>query len=404
MLKDITIKNAKPKEKQYKLADSKGLYLRVMPNGSKYWQFKYRFQGKEKTYSIGPYPLITLAMARIEADNARRDLLQILDPNEIKKAKKQQLPNEENSFKAIAAKWHEMRASSWSEGHARNVLHRLKTDIFPHFGDKPIQSIKVSDIHEALLEIENRGALDLTSRVRQIVRQVFNYAMKLDKCSQNPADKLIGMLKTRPTKHFASIEPSEIPTLIAALKENKARLYMRTIRAIRLSLLTFVRPGELRQAYWSEFNLEKKEWFIPAERMKSRRSHIVPLSTQAIEILKEQKEETKLLNTDRVFPSQIKIKDPMSDGTVRLALHRLGFKGTMTAHGFRALARTAIREELNVLPDIIEAQLAHKPSGSLGAAYDRATFLKERRQMMQDWADYLDNVKIEKQASAKQSV
>ena len=390
MLKDIAIKNAKPKAKPYKMGDSKGLFLRIMPNGSKYWQLKYRFAGKEKTFSIGTYPLVSLAEARDQADNARKDLLQVVDPNELKKAKKHEAGQVSNSFQTVALQWHAVRSSNWSSDHAANVLRKLEKDVFPHIGTKEISAITVSQLHELLTLIQDRNALDIAGRVRSICGQVFLFGMQLDKCSTNPAERLKGALKTRRTEHFAAIEPDDIPRLLSSLEKNDARLYLRTIRAIRLSLLTFVRPGELRQAKWSEINLEKQEWIIPAERMKSRRSHIVPLATQAVEILNKQREETKLLKTDLVFPSQIDEVNPMSDGTVRVALHKLGFKGQMTAHGFRALARTAIREKLDYEADIIEAQLAHKPSGSLGAAYDRAQFLKERRKMMQKWADYLD--------------
>lgn len=393
-LTDKACKNVQPKDKPFKLADSGGLYLHVMPNGSKYWRLKYRMNKKEKVLALGTYPFTSLLEARDGRDIAKKQIAKDIDPVATRKTDRDLAVREaESTFKVVALKWHENQKERWSEDHYEHVLRRLKTDLFPHIGTTPIAKIDVPKILEVLKKIESRGALELAGRARQLCGQVFRFAIQSGYCIHNPAANLKGALKTRRVMHFASIEPKDIPHLLSALDKNHARLYNRTRRAIMLSLLTFVRPGELRQAEWSEFDLEKGEWRIPSEKMKSRRDHIVPLSKQAIEILNEQKKETELLRTNRVFPSQTNHKKPMSDGTVRIALHKLGFKGQMTAHGFRALARTAIREELDVAPDIIEAQLAHKPAGSLGAAYDRSKFLKERRKMMQDWADYIDNQK-----------
>ena len=392
-LTDAACKAAKPKEKSYKLGDSGGLYLEIMPNGSKLWRLKYRYLKKEKRLAFGSFPLVKLIEAREKRDEAKKQLSNGLDPSDIKKsvllnAQK----NVENTFEKTAREWHAKQRQRWSEEHFNNVKHRLETDLFPHIGNDQIDKIETYQLLKVLTKIENRGALDIATRTRQLCNQVFRYAIQAGKCKHNPATDLQGALTTRKVTHFASIQPKEIPHLLVALERNDARLFCRTRRAIRLSMLTFVRPGEIRNAVWAEINFEREEWLIPAHRMKSRRDHVVPLCKQAIAILKEQKQETGHLNTDLIFPSQIKVKDPMSDGTVRLALQKLGLKDQMTAHGFRALARTTIREELDYEPDIIEVQLAHKPSGSLGAAYDRAQFLKKRKQMMQDWGDYLDKV------------
>lgn len=364
-----------------------------MPSGSKLWQSKYSFAGKEKLLSFGPYPLITLADAREMRDSAKKMLAKGIDPMSAKKEEKRmRVRTAQNTFKATALEWHEVNKGKWSVGHGQYLMHLLETDVFPTIGLMPIAEIKAPTLLDALKKIERRGALDTVSRARQVTAQIFRYANLVGRCEHNPALSLQGALKTRKTTHFAAIESHEIRELVQAVHRNDARLMPSTRNAVTLSLLTFVRPGELRQARWEEIDFAKAEWRIPAERMKMRRPHIVPLSEQAIAVLRDQQEITGLLKSPWVFPSQKAHRDPMSDGTVLGALKRLGFRERMTAHGFRALARTTIREDLDYEPDVIEAQLAHKASGPLGEAYDRAKFLTKRRQMMQDWADYIDRV------------
>lgn len=395
-LTDTACRTAKAKDKPYKKADGGGLYLLINKDGSKYWRMKYRFLGKEKLLAFGTYPLTSLADAREERETAKKLLAGGIDPAKYRKEEKRQtIRNAQNTFKVVALEWHENQKDRWSENHALNVLHRLETDIFPHIGAEPLADIEAPDLLDILRKIEKRGALDIAKRSRQICGQIFRYGIQTGRCKRDPSHDLRGALKSRKTKHFAALDAKEIPEFLAALERNDARLYARTRRAIKLSLMTFVRPGEIREARWEEIDFEAKEWVIPAERMKMRRAHIVPLSSQALEILKEQQEETGCLNTPWVFPSQIRLKDPMSDGTVNVAIKKLGFQGRMTAHGFRALARTTIREKLDYAPDIIEAALAHKPAGPLGEAYDRTKFLTQRKKMMQDWADYLDAVASE---------
>lgn len=392
-LTDTACRSAKPNEKPYKKADSGGLFLLINPNGSKLWRMKYRFGDKEKLLSFGTYPLIGLADARELRDKAKKQLAGGIDPGVQKKKDKREVTrNAQNTFKAIALEWHENQKGRWNDKHYQNVLHRMEIDMFPHIGPLPLASLEAPDILDMLRKIEKRGALDLASRTRQICGQIFRYGIQTGKCTRDPSADLRGALQTRKTQHFAAIDVKEVPQFLQTLERNDARLYARTIRAIKLSMLTFVRPGELRQATWDEIDFEEREWLIPAERMKMKRAHIVPLSKQAIELLKDQQEESGHLNTPYVFPSQVRPRDPMSDGTVNVALKKLGYQGRMNAHGFRALARTAIREKLGYEPDVIEAQLAHKAAGPLGEAYNRAQFLEKRKIMMQDWADYVGGI------------
>lgn len=394
-LYDKDCKNAKPREKAYKLFDGKGLYLEVTPKGSKLWRLKYLYLGKENRMSLGSYPLVTLAEAREKCLEAKKLLEQDIDPSAAKQERRREIiRNAANSFEAVALEWHEKQKERWSAEYAARVLHRLQTDVFPFMPKKPIKELEVPELLDVLRKIEQRGALELLKRARQICGEVFRYAIQTGRCKENITEHLKGALKTRKTRHYAAIDTTELPELLKAVESDEARtrFYCRTRRAVKLSLLTFQRPGEIRQARKSEIQWDAAQWVIPPERMKMRRSHIVPLSRQALEILDEQFEEIKRLNTEFIFPSQVRPKEPMSENTVRMALHRMGFEGRMTAHGFRALARTTIREMLDYAPDIIEAQLAHKPAGPLGEAYDRATFIKQRRVMMQEWADYLDTV------------
>ncbi len=297
-----------------------------------------------------------------------------------------------NTFECVANEWFENNKDRWTQGTAEHIQRRLQKDIYPYIGSRPITDITPPELLDCLRKIERRGALEIAGRIKQTCGQIFRYGVQTGRCDRDPSLDLKGALKSRKVKHHATIDASEIPEFIATLERNEARLFERTRRAIWLSLLTFSRPGEIRQARWSEIDFEARQWSIPAERMKMRRPHIVPLSRQAIVILEEQKAETGILNTDYVFPSQIRPRNPMSDGTVNTALKRLGYGHLMVAHGFRALARTTIREKLKYDSEIIEKQLAHQTRNPLGEAYDRTQFLDERVQMMQEWADYLQNL------------
>lgn len=405
-LKDITCKNAKGKDKPYKLSDGGGLYLLIKPNGSKLWRMKYRFPGVspktgefknlEKTLSFGPYPHITLGEAREQRENAKRLLAKNIDPAAHKEAEKNEIiRNAENTFKAVAQDWLEAQKPSWSEGYTDKIQRILEMHIYPDLGQRPISEINPPELLACLKKIVDNKTYEIAGRAKQICGMIFRYGIQNGKCERDSAADLKGAWKRPKTEHFRTIESKQLPEFLRALEKNEARLFERTRRALWFSLLTFARPGEIRQAQWSEIDWEAKEWRVSASKMKMRRDHIVPLSRQALGVLKEQYEETGGINTDWIFPSQVKPRNPMSDGTVNRAIDRLGYGKDMVAHGIRALARTTIREKLGYDSEVIEKQLAHMTSNPLGEAYDRTQFLDKRAPMMQEWADYLEAITSE---------
>lgn len=320
-LTNTECKNAKPQDKPKKLSDGGGLYLEVMPNGSKYWRLKYRFLGKEKRLALGVYPTITLAEAREKREEAKKLLAQDIDPSEAKKERKRQLATEtENTFKAVALEWHEIKKHGLSEGYAQKIKRRLEMHLFPYIGNRPISKITPPELLECLRKVEKAGALDMAKRAKQVAGEVFRYGIQTGRCERDISTDLKGALKTHKTEHFRTLDEKDLPDFLKALERNEARIFERTRRAIWFSLLTFCRPGEIRQAKWSHIDLEERQWIIPADRMKSRRDHVVPLSRQSITILEEQKQETGHINTDYVFPSQVRPRKCMSDATVRLRI------------------------------------------------------------------------------------
>lgn len=390
-LTDIKCKTAKPKDKSYKLFDGGGLYLEVLPTGRKLWRLKYHFAKKEKRISFGAYPITSLSDARMARDDAKRLQLKGIDPSAARMDKKAKIQREaENSFKAVAIEWLENNREKWSEGYAQKIERILEMNLYPHIGNRPIAQIKPPELLDCIRKVEDRKAYDIAAKTKQISGMVFRYGIQTGRCEWNAAENLKGALKAVKTNHFKSLDTDDLPAFLSALERNEARIFERTRRAVWFSLYTFQRPGEIRQAQWSEINWDTKEWRISGEKMKMRRPHIVPLSRQAIAILEEQRKETGYLKTDWVFPSQVQPRNPMSDGTVNKAIKCLGFGKDMVAHGFRALARTTIREKLGYDSEVIEKQLAHKTSNPLGEAYDRTQFLPERQRMMQDWADFID--------------
>ena len=391
-LNDSRCKNVKATGKIQKIPDGQGLYLHITPEGKKYWRLAYRFAGKQKTLSFGTYPIITLADARNKSIEAKKMLSDNIDPSLIKKIEKNKLIDDsENTFEKIAREWHSKQKGYNTPAYWQEKIHRLEKDIFPKIGTFPIDKITAPILLKVIQDIENRGAKEIARRDLQMCSQIFRYAVSHSYCSSDPTLALRGALQPVKQQHFASIEINDLPDLIHKIERNENRLFPTTIHAIKLMMLTFVRTGELIGAKWNEFNFDKKQWLIPAERMKMKREHIVPLSKQTIEILEKQKFYCHNLNDGFVFPSQIHSAKSMSNNTILKALERMGYKGKMTGHGFRSLAMTAIIEELGYSKEIPDRQLAHTEKNKVLAAYDRSQLLKERTIMMQEWADYLDN-------------
>ena len=392
-LSAIQIKTAKPKEKDYKLFDGEGLFLLVKKSGKKHWRLKYRFLGKEKLLAIGPYPVISLQDAREARLEAKKLLSKGIDPVAHKKdTKEAALRNVENSFHSIALEWYENRKHLWKPRYAQDVLKRLEEDIFPHIGKMPIKDIEPPTLLGVIRKIEQRGALDLAKRQLQKCGEIFRFAIAEGKAIRDPSADIKEALKPIKKGHFAALDVRELPEFLEALGRNNARLYKGTRNALQLIMLTFVRTSELINARWDEIDFERKEWIIPAERMKMGKEHIVPLSDQAIDILKDQKEIAG--QWPLVFPSSVKPRQSISNNTILGAIKRLGYQGRMTGHGFRALAMSAIKQELGYRHEVVDRQLAHVPKSKIDKAYDRAMFLDERRVMMQDWANYIDNIKV----------
>jgi integrase len=397
-LNDRVCKTAKPRSTPYRLADGQGLYLEVMPNGSKYWRCKYRFGGKEKRLALGVYPIVGLKDARTKRDDARRQIANGVDPGFAKRAAKTTQAGAD-SFEAIAREWLEQTSAKRVQSTNDTIKARVKDDLLPWIGKRPIKDITAPELLAVLRRVEARGSLIVAKRLRQVAGQVFRYAVATGRAERDPSGDLRGALKSPGAeKHFAALTtPAEVGMLMRAIDGYQGQFITRC--ALLLSPLLFVRPGELRAAEWPEFDLDAAQWRIPAAKMKMRQAHIVPLSSQAVAILRELYSLTGEGITAKpdapryLFPGARTRTRPMSNNTVNAALRRIGYTGEqMTAHGFRATARTLLAE-LGWKPDAIERQLAHKASGPLGAAYDRAQFLDERRKMMQAWADYLDNLR-----------
>ncbi|WP_140182047.1 tyrosine-type recombinase/integrase [Providencia stuartii] len=382
------IQTAKPKDKEYKLSDERGLYLLVKPNGSRYWRMKYRFAGKEKKLSIGVYPGISLADARVKRDEARKLLAEGNDPAEQKKLEKlAKKITVENTFKAIAIEWHTHKSSEWSENYAESVLDALDKDIFPYLAKRPIAEILPLEMLEILRMIEKRGALEKMRKVRQFCNQIFRYAIATGRATVNPAAELTGTLKAPKTKHFPHLTAQELPELLQKLSEYTGSPITRL--ATKLLLLTGVRTIELRAAHWSEFDFDTALWLIPEERMKMRRPHSVPLSKQVLEILKELHAFTGQYQL--VFPGRCNINQPMSEASINMVLKRIGYDGKATGHGFRHTMSTILHEK-GFNSAWIEIQLAHKDKNSIRGTYNHAQYLEGRREMMQWYADYIDSL------------
>lgn len=390
-LSEMRVRTAKANEKPYKLSDGDGLFLLVTPQGGKYFRLKYRFNDKEKLLALGTYPEISLADARIRRDEARRQIAHGVDPGALRKAQKQAKTEETETFEVIAREWHAKFTPSWSEKHSILIIRALKADAFPWIGNRSIAEIEAKELLAVLRRVESRGTLYTAHRLKVICGQVFRYAVHTGRARHDPAADLQGALPPFNRKHHAAItDPKEVAPLLRVIDGYQGNYVVRC--ALRLLPLLFVRPGELRQAEWTEIDFDEAVWIIPASKMKMKQDHIVSLCRQAIEILTELKE---LTGRGRyVFPGGRSSARTISENTLNAALRYMGFdKDTMTAHGFRAMARTLLDEVLQERPDFIEHQLAHAVRDPNGRSYNRTSHLEERRRMMQRWADYLDGIK-----------
>ncbi|MCP5421253.1 MAG: integrase arm-type DNA-binding domain-containing protein [Gammaproteobacteria bacterium] len=390
-LTDVTIRNAKPGEKTVKLFDERGLYLEISPTGGQWWRFKYRFDGKEKRLALGVYPDVTLKDARDRRDAARKLLADGIDPSENRKAQKSaRADRAANSFEVVAREWFAKYSATWAANHGDRIIRRFERDIFPWIGGRPIAEITAPELLTAIRRIESRGALETAHRALGNCGQVFRYAVATGRAERDPSGDLRGALLPVRGEHFAATtEPKRVAAILRAMDGYHGTLTVRC--ALRLAPLVFVRPGELRKAEWADIDLDAAEWRYTVT--KTNTPHIVPLSKQAVAILRELQPLTG--RGCFVFPGARSSGRPMSDNAILAALRRMGIdKEEMSGHGFRAVARTILAEVLGVRPDYIEHQLAHAVRDPNGRAYNRTAHLPERRKMMQQWADYLDKLKV----------
>ena len=393
-LTDTFVKNIKPNGATVgeKHSDGQGLYLHVKEAG-KYWRMSYRFDGKQKVLALGVYPAVSLLKARQRRDKAREQLADGIDPSTAKQEEKAvKLAAAENTFEVVAREWLEKSATERMASTHTKVTTWLKKDVFPHIGKMPIASIGPRDVLAALRHMESRGALDSVQRVKQICGQIFRYAVASGSAERDVTQDLKGALAKAAPGNFAAItEPKQAGALLRSIFAYAGHPY--TVAALKLSPLVFVRPGELRTAEWAELDLNAAEWRIPASKMKMKIDHLVPLSTQAVEILRSVQPLTG--HGHYVFPGLRTSERPMSENTINSALRGMGYaQDVHTAHGFRAMARTIMDEVLNERVDLIEHQLAHAVKDANGRAYNRTAHLPARREMMQRWADYLDKLRI----------
>lgn len=397
-LTDAACRNAKPKPKLYKLSDEKGLYLEVTPAGGKYWRVKYRFGGKEKRITLGEYPIMGLAQAREGGEiqgrrvwglaDVRKMLRADIDPGAAKQeAKREHIAQNANTFELLAREWHAQQKGNWKPDHADRIMRALEMDAFPWIGKTPMNEITVENALSMIRQVEGRGALNPAEDLRGWSARVFQYAIQTDRAEQNPFRELGGgVLKKPEDKRRPALLPADMPEFLAKLENYPGDLQVKL--ALKLLVLTFTRNGELRGAKWSEFDLERREWRIPSERMKMGIEHIVPLSDQALAVLEQIKTYTH--KNRFLFPSRLDSRKTISENTLNKGLAVLGYKGRVTANGFRATASGLLNEQ-GFNPDAIERQLAHKERNKVRAAYThQAQYLADRHKLMQWWAVWLD--------------
>lgn len=384
----IEIKAAKPRVKAYKLFDGAGMYLEVFPNGTKSWRMKYRVGGKEKRVVFGVYPSVTLAEARIKRDEAKRILAAGGDPGQVKQAEKHsKVMLVSNSFERLALEWHEHKRPNWSDGYATDILEYLKKDIFPFIGARAVTDIKPAEMLAVLRKMEQRGVLDKLKKTRQACRQIFTYAVITGRAENNPVVDLASALQAPKQKHFPHLLADQIPDFLQALNEYSGSLVTRN--ATRLIMLTGLRTIELRASEWIDIDFEKGIWNIPAERMKMRRPHIVPITSQVKRLLEEVQQLTG--RGKYIFPGRNDAGKPMSEASINQVIKRIGYDGKATGHGFRHTMSTILHEQ-GYNTAWIETQLAHVDKNSIRGTYNHAQYLDGRREMLQWYADYMQSL------------
>ncbi|WP_258087207.1 tyrosine-type recombinase/integrase [Xenorhabdus bovienii] len=385
-LTDMAIKRAKPKEKSYTLADGNGLSLLVETNGSKGWRYRYQFTGKTKMISLGIYPVVTLTEARAKRDEARKQVANGINPSEARKAEKvASISQSENTFKNIALEWYEGRKDRWSVGYRDDMMDAFEKDVFPYIGDRPIADIKPMELLEVLSVMEKRGTTEKLKKVRQRCGEVWKYAIITGRAEYNPAPDLASAFVPHKREHYAHLSVSELPEFLSSIDKYMGSQIVRV--ALRILILTGVRPGELRKAEWSEINFDTGIWEIPAEKMKMRRPHIVPLSEQVIELLKQIHPISG--SYQYIFPSRTDYRKHISDMALNTMIRRMGYSGRATGHGFRHTMSTILHEQ-GYNTAWIESQLAHVDKNSIRGTYNHAQYLDGRREMLQWYANYMD--------------
>ncbi len=389
LLSDTTVRTAKPKKKSYMLRDGGGLWLVVEPTGRKWWKTRFVFAKKENSFSLGEYPIVSLASAREKRDGIRKQLAEGIDPGVVRKSEKAR-ESGDGSFEMVAREWHKRFAlSKWSPGHAETILHRLEQDVFPYIGRRPVEEITAPEVLKVLRRIEGRS-LELAHRAKYACGQIFRYAISIGLATVDPVAPLREALPPVKPKHMAApTDPKEIAPLLRMLDGYEGSKIVKC--ALQLAPLLFVRPGELRSMQWQDVDLDKAEWAYTIP--KTGNQHIVPLARQAVMILRKLHGLTG--GGPYAFPNGRSMHRCMSDNAVNAALRRMGIdtRNELTGHGFRAMARTVLDEVLGFRPDLIEHQLGHSVRDPLGRAYNRTKHLPERKKMMQTWADYLDAIK-----------
>jgi len=384
-LTELAIKNFKPREKLYQKTDGSGLVIEITPAGGKLWRWRYYFHSKPQVLALGKYPSVSLSEARTLRDEARELVESGKHPTREKKAQKlRDIHEGENTFELITRRWFELKQEGLNEKYRKQCLARMEQHVFPLIGALPITEITIPDVVAVVKKIGNRGTIETAKRMKQLIAQIFRYAAQRGLCEHNPAADLRNILPATEEKHHACISLGELPELLQAIESRENNM---SKAAMQLLALTFVRTGELIGAKWKEIDWDREEWHIPKERMKMKRPHMVPLSRQTLAILKDLQDITG--DKPHIFHSFASKSKHISNGTVLMALRRMGYKNRMTGHGFRTLASTILNEK-NYPPDVIERQLAHEDNDKIRSAYNRAEYVLERKKMMQDYADILD--------------